>query len=132
MESDMQKMFNDFFGDRSITPRERVYAPLVDLREEDNQFVLEVDLPGFKKDEINIEVTNESVEISAEHSEEKEEQDANHNYLHRERCAYKFYRNVALPSPINVDKISSAFNDGTLKLEMGKMEGTGKKRLQIS
>lgn len=131
MENEFQKVFDNFFGDRTIDNKERVYAPLVDLRDDKKSFILDIDLPGFEKDEIKIEVTRESVEIIAEHKKEKESNKEG-DYLHKERFAYKFKRQIGLPSPINTEKITSSFKNGTLTLTLGKEEGSLKKTIIIS
>lgn len=128
LEDDMRKLFSNVFGSRDIAQMERVYSPLVDFIENDNQFLVEADIPGFKKEEITIDVASDAIEITAEHKEEKE-QKTEGKYIRRERCAYKFYRKLPLPSPVNTDDIKSSFKDGTLKLELPKTPGTGKKRI---
>lgn len=130
LEDEMRNLFSNVFGDRDLALTDRVFAPLVDIRELDTNFVVEADLPGFKKEDITVDVTSESVEITAEQKEEKKEEKEG-KYLRQERCAYKFYRAISLPSPINTEKINSTFTDGTLILTLPKAPGTGKKRLTL-
>jgi HSP20 family molecular chaperone IbpA len=51
-----------FFGDSKLAATERIYAPLIDLQETDNQYILEADLPGFNKEDIKIDLTAENIE----------------------------------------------------------------------
>jgi HSP20 family protein len=130
LEKDMRSLFTNVFGDRELALEDRSFAPLVDIRDVENQIIVEADIPGFKKEDITIEVTPETIDISAEHKEEKEEKKEG-KYLRRERCAYKFYRQIPLPSPIDTEKIDSTFTNGTLTLTLPKTPGTEKKRITL-
>ncbi|MFX1534287.1 MAG: Hsp20/alpha crystallin family protein [Promethearchaeota archaeon] len=129
IENEMRKAFDNIFGNQELKPTERVFSPLVDLEETDEKFILQADLPGFKKEDITIEATSEGVEITAQHEEKTEEKKK--NYIRRERRAYKFYRHIPLPSTIDVEKITSAFENGTLKLEFTKIPGKDKKVISL-
>lgn len=130
LEDEMRNLFSNVFGDRELAVTDRTFAPLVDVRELETEFIVEADIPGFKKEDITIDVTSETVEISAEQKAEKEEKDER-RYLRQERCAFKFYRAISLPSTVNTEEIKSTFKDGTLTLTLPKLPGTGKKRLKL-
>ncbi len=130
LEDEMCNLFANVFGDRELALTDRVFAPLVDERELETNFIVEADIPGFKKEDIVIDVTSETVEITAEHKEEKKEKKEG-KCLRQERCAYKFYRAISLPSSIDTEKIESTFSYGTLKLNLPKAPGTGKKRISL-
>ena len=130
MENEMQKVFDNVFGDRSMNVLERTYAPLMDLRETDDKYFMEVDLPGFKKDDIKIDATNESIEINA--SKKSEHEDIkNGEYVLRERLAHQFHRELAFPTLIKVENIKITFVDGTLKIELPKEESAKKRPIKI-
>ena len=130
LEDEMRNLFSNVFGDRELSRSERIFAPLVDIRELEDKFVIDADIPGFNKEDIAVDVTAESVEITANHSEKKEEEKEG-QFLRQERCAFKFYRAISLPTPIDTEKVESSFVDGTLTLELPKAPGTGKKRLTL-
>ena len=133
LEDEMRDIFTNVFGNRDLTNRERSFAPLVDIRETEKGYIIEADIPGFNKEDITIELTSESIELTAEKNEEKETKDDTKEgqYLRKERCAYKFYRMISLPSPIDTDKVESTYNKGTLKLNLTKAPGTEKKRIKL-
>ncbi len=133
LENEMRNLFSNVFGDRELAVTDRTFAPLVDVRELETEFIVEADIPGFKKEDITIDVTSETVEISAEQKAEKEEKEEKDEgrYLRQERCAFKFYRAISLPSTVNTEEIKSTFKDGTLTLTLPKLPGTGKKRLKL-
>ncbi|MHA1215521.1 MAG: Hsp20/alpha crystallin family protein [Candidatus Hodarchaeales archaeon] len=130
LENEMRNLFSDIFGDRDLSYNERVFAPLVDLKETENEYIIEADIPGFKKEDITIEVTPESVELSAEHKEEKQEEEKG-KYLRRERCAYRFFRQIPLPGPVDIEKIKSSYKNGTITLELTKKPDTNRKRITL-
>ncbi len=132
-ENRIQKLFSDVFGDQEVLHTDQVYSPRVDIKESEDSIIIETDFPGFKKDEITIDISPEAVELAAEHKEEiKEEKEENgEKILRRERYAQKFHRKFSLPYPIDTEKINTSFVDGTLKLEIGKQLNTGKRRVTL-
>ena len=124
------RLFNDFFDD-SFAPFEEFerHNPLygkraanvmkTDVRETENGYELDIDLPGFKKEDIQIDVENEVLTISAKRSEEKK--DEKHNVVKRERVYGSFSRSFDV-SGINVDGIEAAYTDGVLTLTMPKKQ----------
>jgi HSP20 family protein len=133
LEDEMRNLFSNVFGDRDLALSDRIFAPLVDIKETEKTFIIEADLPGFKKEDVTIDVAADTIEISADHKEDKEEEQEKDGskYLRRERCAYKFFRQISLPSPIDTEKIESNYKDGTLELTLPKAPGTGKKRITL-
>ena len=119
-ENSIQKLYSDVFGDQEVSRTDQVYTPLVDIKESEDSIIIEADFPGFKKDEITIDVSPK---------EEKEENDE--KILHHERYAQKFYRKFSLPCAIDTEKINTSFIDGTLKLEIAKQLNTGKRRVTL-
>lgn len=130
LEDEMHHLFNSTFGERGLSLNDRVHIPLIDIRETDTNFIIDADIPGFKKEEISIDVTSDAIEISAEHKEEKIEKKKG-KIIRQERCSSKFYRSLSFPSPIDTEKINPSFNNGTLKLELTKLPETEKKRITL-
>lgn len=92
-----------------------------DVRETDNTYELDIDLPGFKKDEINIDLKNGYLTIGATKGLDKDEQDKNGRYIRRERyagtCSRSFYVGDVQPSDIG-----AKYEDGILKLSVPKAD----------
>lgn len=130
-ENGIQRLFSDVFGNQEDSNQtDHVYTPLVDIKESEDNIIIETDFPGFKKEEITIEISPDAVELSAEHKEEKKEENEE-KILRQERYAQKFYRKFSLPSSIDTEKINTSFVDGTLKLEIAKQLNAGKRRITI-
>ncbi len=91
-----------------------------DIRDNGNEFILEADLPGVKKEDINLDLSDNILTISAERHSEFEEKDKKGNYVRCER-SYGSYQRSFDTTGIDVDKIDAEFKDGVLKLTMPKL-----------
>ena len=91
-----------------------------DIRDNGNEFLLEADLPGVKKEDIKLDLSDNILTISAERHSEYEEKDKKGNYVRCER-SYGSYQRSFDTTGIDVDKIDAEFKDGVLKLTMPKL-----------
>ncbi len=98
-------------------------APLpafrVDIRDEQDRYLLDAELPGFKKEDIHLDLKDGILTVLAEHSETKEEKDQKGNYLRRERRYGSFQRSFDVTG-IDENSISASYNDGVLQLTLPK------------
>jgi HSP20 family protein len=91
-----------------------------------------MDVPGVKKNEIDLNVTDNSIEISAKHKEESEEKKK--NFLRRERSEVSYYRALPLPEKVHSDKAQAKLTDGVLDVIIPKITPTPvqkKKSIQV-
>ncbi len=95
-------------------------TPLLDVADLGDRYEMRVEMPGIPKEDINIEVTPTGVEISAEHSESKENKDK--NWLRRERSSMKFYRSLDLPEELKTDEVEAELKEGILTVMLPKVE----------
>lgn len=127
---DMDDFFKGFF----LTPMS-VNAPAVgqfpvDVTEDDAQYSVRAEIPGFKKDDIQVSVNGDQVSISAETKEEKEEKKGN-QVVWRE-CHYgKQYRSFSLPQSVDETKTSAKYEDGVLTLVLPKKGNGSVKKITI-
>ena len=98
---------------------EMVSAFKTDVTDTGDAFKLEAELPGFKKEDIKLDVENDCLTISAERKLDNEEKDKKGNFVKRERF-YGSYRRSFDVSGINVDGIEAEYTDGVLTLNMPK------------
>lgn len=106
--------------ERGLLGNERIGSSFcTDIREENGAYVLEADLPGFKKEDIHIDLEDNRMTITAERHSDYEEKDKKGNYLRCERSYGSFSRSFDTTG-IDVANIKAAFNDGVLKLTMPK------------
>lgn len=106
-------------------------APAVDLIDEGDAYKLHAEMPGIRKEDINLEVGEDELEISAETKEEKKEGDEKKGYIRRERRYSKFYRKIPLPQPINSEKVEAELKDGVLTVLLPKASPPEKKTKKV-
>ena len=99
-----------------------------DIYEKDNTYHVEMDLPGFKKEEIKVECNKGNLVITAEKSSNNEEKDEDKKYLRRERVYGKISRSFYL-SDVNEDAIEAKFDNGTLTISIPKIDENKNKKL---
>ena len=124
-----------FFGGREQNGGQAGgWAPYaVDVREDADHIYVEADLPGFKKDEVDVTLENQTLTISAEHREERNEGDGNKgDYLLRERRYNRFMRSFTLPPTVDDQKVQAKLNDGILVITLNKREETKPRKVQVS
>lgn len=95
-----------------------IRTPAVDLENNEKEFVLKAEMPGFKKDEIEINVQEDGIEISGMSGWKYDEK--NENYICKERACNSFYRFVDLPEEIKVDDVNANLCDGVLEIKLPK------------
>lgn len=110
---EMQEMEKRFWGD-SVSNSFRT-----DITETNDAYKLEADLPGFKKEDIKVDIDDDILVVKAEHSEDKDEKNDNGDYIRRERYYGSYTRSFNV-SEINVDGITAAYENGVLTLTMPK------------
>lgn len=104
-------------------------APLTDLKDAGREFVLKAEIPGVTKDDIDITVHSNSVEIKAERQAEKEE--GKEGYYYRERGTTSYYRRILLPEDVDADKAEGKLTDGVLELTLPKMNPTDSRKVKL-
>ena len=97
-------------------PPETAWFPEIDVFEKDNRLVTKIDLPGMKKDDVKVEVTDGHLAISGERKTEAEEK--KENFYRCEREYGSFYRAVPLPEGVKLDDVKATFADGVLEVSI--------------
>ncbi|UYP01147.1 Hsp20/alpha crystallin family protein [Oceanotoga sp. DSM 15011] len=113
---DLSKMFN---GMDKITKNSYMN---IDLYENENEAVIEAELPGFQRDEININIENNILNITAQKKEAKEEKNDSKKYYIKERYFGKVARAFEMPENIDLEKINAKFENGILKITLAKKD----------
>ena len=126
--SDFEDMLFPSYWDTALTlPETRV--PAVDLEDRETDYVLKAEMPGFKKEDIEIQVKDNSVEIAGEAGwkYDKKEQ----AYICKERACQSFYRTVELPEEIKTDDVTANLSDGVLEITLPKKTPKPKRKVTI-
>lgn len=97
----------------------------VDISEKDDNYLLEAELPGFDKDDINVQLDGDTLSVSANHESKSEEKDKDGRYVRRERRYGSFTRSFDVTG-IDVDKIKADYKNGVLELNLPKVKAEEK------
>ena len=119
-----ERWLNDFFDtdrffDSDLLKMANVPAlPLVNIVEEEKEFVVDLAVPGMTKKDFHIDIDNGVLTVSAEKKEEKEE--VKKNFTRKEFSFNSFTRSFTLPENVNEEKIDANYENGILKIHLGK------------
>ena len=126
LDDSWERMFDPFFDDLPINKKT---APTVDIKDDENGYSMEVELPGMTEKDIEVKVEGNLLTLSSKKNEEKEEKKK--DYVLKERRSYSFSRSFVLPENVDAEKISAEFKNGLLSLNVPKPEEAKPKLLEI-
>ena len=129
---DLENQFGRLFGEwsRDFDVFDRAWSPTVDLKETDDAYTLEADLPGMKKDEIDVSVMDNVVTLKGERKHEAETKEKGYHRV--ERRYGSFERSFEIPGGFQGDKISANYENGVLKVTLPKREETKPKQIEVT
>lgn len=127
--AELSALQKQFFGDDWTTPFKGVNIPTTDVYIKDNQLKVEAHLPNFEQKDVNIQVENNALVISAERHEKEE--DKSKKYVVRESSS-SFYRRITLPERADTDKIEAHLEDGVLRVSIPVTPLPEPKKIAIS
>jgi len=111
----------DALARRMLQPVSKEFAEMpVDVSETDNEIIVRADLPGFKKEEISIRASTDSLEIEAEHKEKKIKK--GERFYQAERKFGRVFRRIQLPEPVDYENAKARMEDGVLTVVLPKKE----------
>ena len=114
-------LFDEMFNDPFFTRGESKLMK-TDIKEKGDKYLLEVDLPGYEKEDIKIEMEDGYLTIHASMNKNIEENDKESKYVHKERYVGECSRSFYVGEDISEEDIKASFKNGTLKLELPKKE----------
>ena len=132
---DLQRSINDLFeGSLSKSSRESAaisaWTPAVDVYEDEESFLLKVELPEVNKEDVKVNLDDNVLSITGERRFEHE--DKRDGYHRVERSYGQFYRSFTLPPNVNAEKINAGFKDGVLRLTLPKREEAKPKQIEVN
>jgi len=139
---EMERLFNEMsrglmrpfgggwpdFGSLPSAPFEG-RQPKVDLIDREDEIVLKAELPGVKKEDLEVTMGDNTVTIRA--STSHEEKDENGDYYRKEITRGEFVRTIPIPETIDESKVSASFKDGILELKMPKVEEAKPRQIKV-
>lgn len=137
---EMERRFDEFFRrpsslfgpswwSRLRLPEVEEISPAVDIYEEGDDVVVKAELPGVKKEDLDVTLTDNTVNISGEKKKEKKVKKK--NYYKLEQSCGSFCRSFSLPKEVQTDKAKSRFKDGVLEIRIPKTEEAKKKETKL-
>lgn len=120
-----------FEATRSLHPNGDAETIAMDVAETDHVYRMSVDLPGVKKEDINVAIDGNRVTLSAETRREKAVGDEKERWLLTERGAGRLYRSIQLAHEIDEQAAQAKYQDGVLELTLPKKEPIRTKRLEV-
>jgi HSP20 family protein len=132
VRDEMNRLFNQAFGRTGGDVESWLsgsWMPPVDIYESNDMLVIKVELPGFTKEDLHIEINENTLTLKGERRPDatvKEEQ-----YHRRERAYGAFQRSFLLPAMVDQGKVQATYRDGVLELQLPKAEAAKPKRISI-
>jgi HSP20 family protein len=126
---DVDRIFDRFFN--GAPSAVTVWSPSVDVRESKDDIAVSVELPGLRREDVNLTVENNVLTISGEKKQEFEEGKEDGDYHLIERCYGKFERSFTLPRSVDPENITARFDDGVLKVVLSKIPAAKPKQIAI-
>jgi HSP20 family protein len=116
-------------GDKQEAIAVAEWAPLVDIVEDEKEYLIKAELPELKKEDVKVNVHNDVLTISGERKYEKEEKGKKYHRV--ERAYGSFERSFTLPEEADGSKVSAEFKDGLLKIHLPKAEKAKPKTVEV-
>ena len=113
-------MFDDMFRDPFFTSSNTTKLMKTDIQEKDDKYILDMDLPGYDKEDIKAQLKDGYLTISAQKNTSNDEKDEEGNYIRRERYCGKCSRSFYVGDSIKEEDIKASFNNGILELTFPK------------
>jgi len=129
LQSEVNRVFDAFFGNGAGTGRTRRWVPAMDLVETEDHLVLRADLPGLSEDDVEIEIKDGVLTVSGERKAEHEEK--SEGFYRVERAFGHFSRSMTLPEGIDAESVNAEFADGVLEVRIPKPEQRKPHRVAI-
>jgi len=131
IEQELNKVFNELVPTPKTAEMAEVavWNPRVDIYEKDNKLIIEAEIPGAKKEDVEVKIKDNAVIIRGEVKKEEEEKDK--TYYRTERFYGVFERVIPLPVEVKVDEAKATFEDGILKIEIPKVSEEKEVKIEV-
>jgi HSP20 family protein len=131
LQNRMSRLFEEQYGDRSEEALTAgAFVPPVDIYEDEHSIQLKLEVPGIDQKDLDVKVENNILTVSGERKFEKEEKEE--NFRRVERRYGSFTRSFTLPNTVNADDVSADYNDGVLKIRLGKRAEAKPKQIKVN
>lgn len=132
-QHEMNRMFNQFFqgsNGEEAGSKLSTWNPSVDIYETDDALVMKAELPGVSKDDVSVDVHQNTLTLRGQRKHETEVKDEHYHRV--ERTYGTFQRSFVLPTMVDQEKVQATFKDGVLELRLPKLESAKSRRIAIN
>ncbi|WP_103028083.1 Hsp20/alpha crystallin family protein [Salinibacter altiplanensis] len=129
LQREVDSIFDQFFGRGSNDDASTVWAPRTDLSETDDAFRLRLDVPGTTKDDITINLQNNTLTVSGERSSERQKE--GEEYVRVERAFGNFHRTFTLPDAVDPESVEATHEEGVLTIHVPKTKTSTRRQIEI-
>lgn len=133
LRREMDKLFNDFWSAPTVSRIQQMdsqWNPACDVEEEEDHYLINLEMAGVPKDQIKVEVQDSQLVISGERSHESKKKED--GLWYSERRFGKFQRSFTLPAGVDPDKLEANYQDGMLRLYVPKAESAKPRQVKIT
>ncbi len=130
LRDEIDRLFESPLGETRTSQLLSGWTPALDVYEEQDHFIVKAELPGLKKEDIEVSFHDGGLSISGERKSETKHEDA--EVYRAERFFGRFQRTVTLPTPVAVDKAKASYKDGVLTVTLPKTEEAKHKHIDVS
>jgi len=128
LKDEMDRTFDHFFGGR-LPERDYEFTPAVDVVEHEDKFLVKADLPGMKKEDLDITLVDGHLTLKGEKKQETEIKEENYHRI--ERYSGSFRRTIEMPSTVDAEKVAASYRDGVLEITIPKKEEVKPKQIKV-
>ena len=129
LQQEMNRLFNETLQREETQEQQVQWAPRVDVAESQNDIVVQVEVPGMRREEINLTIEDNVLTLSGEKKQEALE---GYRYHRAERTQGRFRRTFSLPASIDTAKVKAVYKDGLLAITLPKVEAHRPKEITVS
>jgi len=130
IRNEIYRIFEDPFGfASSASTLFEGWTPAVDVHEERDKITVRAELPGMKKEDIEVTVVGDALTISGERKQEEQKREG--ETYRSERFLGRFQRTITLPTEVDANRIQATYKDGLLIVTLGKSEQATRKQIEV-
>jgi HSP20 family protein len=126
----MGQLMNLAFGSAPVQLADAAWTPLADLSETDDAYIVKVDLPGVRKDQVDVQVQDRQLSVTGEIPEQQDGEGGRHH--RRSRRTGRFELHTYLPGDVNTEDVRAELSDGVLTVTVPKAEASKPHKVEIA
>jgi HSP20 family protein len=130
LRENVNRLFQESMVPRRESPMAQAWTPAVDVVEDDEKIIVKAELPGLKREDIDIELTGDTLTIKGERKFENEER--KENYVRIERAYGEFRRVFTIGVPVKPGEVKASYKDGILEVCIPKAEEIKPKKVEVA